>query len=337
MNRFWTMAGRQWPPAAPAHQLVASLGGSHVHLLQSAGVLHAVALRHYDTVPCSECGRDARVIFEPGGAVAVCTSADECSDEELGPRPARLVLRPDSFAARLAAALELEGTPGQRGPVMALGRRHVGEELVAFDLCAGLHYRDALDALRCLAKGGPSVRVVLVPDARTLPADAPARIGSVEVVWAGLDEVLTIGERLVADLGPVLARRAFRGAVYVRPFRGLDFGADGVLWHGRLVVPGTRGLAVQLLRVLAENPGEWISRRELWRRLWHEEHTRDGDIPRGMNPDRFDGRLRIVVGEARSALRGAGLDGVLENQRGNEAQGGYRLSLRPEQVRAAAA
>ncbi|MFZ5480656.1 MAG: hypothetical protein ACOZNI_28090 [Myxococcota bacterium] len=337
MNRFWTMAGRQWPPAAPAHQLVASLGGSHVHLLQRSGVLEPVALRHYDTVPCSECRRDARVIFEPGGAVAVCTSANECPDEELGPVPARLVLRPDSFAARLATALELDGTPGQRGPVMALGRRQVGEELVAFDFCAGLRYRDALDVLRRLARGGPSVRVVLVPDARTLPADAPARIGSAQLVWAGLDEVLTVGERLSADLGPILARRTFRGAVYVRPFHGLDFSADGVLWHGRVVVPVTRGLAVQLLRVLAENPGEWMSRRELWRRLWHEEHTRDGDIPRGVNPERFDARLRITVAEARAALRGVGLEGALENQRGDVARGGYRLSLRPEQVRAAAA
>ncbi len=337
MKRFWAMAGRQWPPAAAAHQLVAALGGNHVHLLQRAGVLEAVALRPHDTVRCSECWRDARVIFEPGGAVAVCTSPEECPDEELGPRPARLVLRPDSFAKRLAAALELDGTPGQRGLVMALGRRHVGEELVAFDLCAGLHYPGALDALGRLAKGGPAVRVVLVPEARALPADAPERLGRTEVVWAGLDEVLTVGDRLTADLGPILSRRAFRGAVYVRPFHGLDFGAEGARWQGRLVIPVTRGLAVHLLRVLAENPGEWMSRRELWRRLWHEEHTRDGDIPRGVNPERFDARLRITVAEARAALRSAGLDGALENQRGNEANGGYRLSLRPEQVRAATA
>jgi hypothetical protein len=337
VKRFWAMAGRQWPPAAPAHHLVAALGFDHVQILQRAGVLEAVALRPHDTVRCSECSRDAQVIFEAGGAVAVCMSPNECPDEELGPRPARLVLRPDPFAARLAAALELEGTPGQQGVVMALGRRHVGDELVAFDFCAGLHYRDALDSLRRLAKSGPAVRVVLVPEARALPADAPERLGRTEIVWAGLDEVLTVGSRLMADLGPILGRRAFRGAVYVRPFHGLDFGADGVLWHGRVVVPAARALAVRLLRVLAERPGEWMSRRELWRRLWDEEHTRDGDIPRGANPDLFDSRLRTTVLEVRAARDGAGLTSALGNKRRSETKGGYRLCLPPEQVRASAA
>ena len=47
-----------------------------------------------------------------------------------------------------------------------------------------------------------------------------------------LDEVLTVGPRLTADLGPILARRAFRGVVYERPFDGLAFGAEGVLFVG---------------------------------------------------------------------------------------------------------
>lgn len=331
------MAGRQWPPAAPAHQLVAALGGDHVHALQRAGVVEAVGLRHFDTVPCSECRHSARVIFEPGGAVAVCTSPDECPDEELGPRPARLVLRPDSFARRLAVALELEGTPGERGIVMALGTRRLGEELVAFDFCASLRYRNAMLMLRRLAMGGPSVRVVLVPDSRVLPADAPTRLGRTELVWAGLDEVLTVGDRLVADLGPILARRAFRGAVYERPFDGLDFGAAGAMWGGRVVLPAARGTAIHLLRVLAERPGEWMSRRELWLRLWPEDHTRDGDFPRGFNPELLDHRLRTAVLEARAALSVVGLKSTLNNKRGSDENGGYRLSLAAEQVRAAAA
>jgi hypothetical protein len=333
MRRFWAMAARRWPFAAPAHQLVAAIGQDHVHLLETSGIVDAVALRPHDTVPCSTCRRSARVIYEPGGAVAICTGPDECPDEELGPTPARLVLSTGPLAAKLAGALELDGQPGAPGAVTPLGARRIGDELVAFYLCPSPRHRDTVPALAPLADGGPEVGVMLVPDARTIPADMPAKIGGVSLVWAGLDEVLTVGPRLVADLGPVLSRRAFRGVVYERPFDGLTFAAEGVLWHGRLVVPVARGVAVQLLRVLAGRPGEWSTRRELWWRLWPEEHTRDGDLPRGANPERFDARLRVAINEARAALRTVGLDGVVENQRGSDDEGGYRLALRREQVR----
>ncbi len=94
-------------------------------------------------------------------------------------------------------------------------------------------------------------------------------------------------------------------------------------------------MTLRLLRLLASRPDECVSRRELWRGLWPDEHTKRGGIPRGANPDRFDNRLRIVVADLRVALRNVGLEQALDNQRGDEDAGGYRLVLPRARARAA--
>ena len=332
MNAFWALAARDWPGGWPAHELARRIGRARVDGLRAAELLRDVPIRPHDSVPCGECRRPARVIFEPTGAVAVCTGPDLCPDEELGRAPTRLLLDPVPFAVRLADALGLHGAPGQPGVVTTLGRRLIGEEEVGFDLCSHPHNLGVVDALTRAVRGGPAVRVVLVPDLRRLPGDVPTAVGDVDLVWAGLNEVVGIGERLTVNLASVLARRRFRGLPDAPPFPGLAITGDGATWAGTVILPPSRGLAIQLVEILSERPGEWFTRRELWRRLWPEEHTASGELPRGANPDRFDGRLRMAVTEARAGFRAAGLTQALENQRGDEATGGYRLSLRPSQV-----
>lgn len=335
MTAFWSFAGRFWPPAGPTHELVAKLGAADVAALHAAGVLEAVAIRPYDTVRCPECWGNARVIYEGVNAVAVCTGDLLCPDQELGPAPSRSVMRVEGFVERLAKSLELAGAPGRRATVTPLGQRRIGDEDVAFDLCATPDRAEVPEALTALARRGPTVRVVLVPDSTRLRADAPSEVGDVELVWAGLDEVVRLDGGLSATLAPILARRRFSGLPAESTFQGLVLSADGASWRGRKALGGAQRRALQLLQALAARPGEWVPRRQLWRAVSPQEFTKGGGLPRGANTDWLDEQLRQVVKEARAGLRAAGLERAVENQRGDEVKGAYRLALAAEAVRSA--
>lgn len=335
MSAFWGLAARHWPPSYPTHELVAAVGAERVGALHAAGVLRQEAIRPYGTVTCLECRRDARVIYEATGAVAICTGDFECPDQELGPAPSRSKLDTKDFIPRLAAALGLAGEPGREGLVTQLGRRRIGDEEVAFDLCSHPGRPEAVGALAACARRGPDVRVVLVPDSRRLRADMPAEVAGAEIVWVGLDEVIRLEGGMSVDLGPVLARRAFRGLVVEPAFEGLVLDGNGAVWMGRRAIGPAQHRALQLLRALAACPGEWVQRRDLWRAVSPGEFTKGGALPRGAVPDRLDDQLRLVVKEVRAGLRAAGLEKAIENQRGDEAKGGYRLALAADAVRRA--
>lgn len=335
MTAFWALAARDWPPSYPTHELVAAVGVERVAQLHDAGVLRHEAIRPYGTVTCRECRRDARVIYEAGGAVAICTGDFGCPDEELGPVPSRSAMQAGELASRLASALHLDGAPGREALVTPLGRRRIGDEEVAFDLCSHPGRPEALEALAACARRGPEVRVVLVPCSRRLRADAPADVGGAEIVWVGLDEVVRLGGGLAVDLRPVLARRRFRGAVAEPTFDGLVVEERGAAWCGQRVLGSDEGRALRLLRELAERPGEWVPRKALRRAVWPDDHTRGGELRRGADPGTFDEQLRGVVKDLRASLREVGLDAAVENNRGGEEKSAYRLLVRPERVRVA--
>lgn len=331
MTAFWAMAARDWPPSYPTHELAVSVGSVRVAELHDAGVLREEAIRAYGTVTCRECHGDARVVYEPGGAVAICTGDFGCPDQELGPAPTRSAMVAADFARRLAGALGLDGVPGREGLLTPLGRRRIGDEEVAFDLCSHPGRPESLDALAALVRRGPSVRVVLVPCAARLRADMPTDVGGVELVWVGLDEVVRLDGGFAVELGPILARRPFRGAAPA--FGGLILTEHAATWSGRPVLGPGQHRALELLRALAARPGEWVPRRELWRVVSPGEFTRAGKLSKGVNPDNLDGQLRGVVLEVREALAAAGLPVGVPNRRGDEVTGGYRLALAPDQVR----
>lgn len=333
MKRFWAVAARHWPLAMPSGELTGAIGADNVATLLRAGVLHEAAIG--ETVSCTTCRRAARIVWEEGTAVAVCTGDEECPWENLGERPARLVVNAADLARRIAVAFALDGSPGHGELVMPLGRRRFGEETVAVDLCPYPGRSGMLEALRGVARGGPPVRIALVPHARQVRADAPREMGGVELLWLGLDEVLVaVGGGLQVDLRPLMALRAFKGleAPVTAPRARLQLEGGRVRWGGHLLAESPTPLAVRLLAVLAGRPGELVPRAELWSVLWPDDHTRTGKLARGVNPDSLDQRLRALVAELRAALRGDVGEDVLENQRGDERTGGYRLALPPEQV-----
>lgn len=335
MNRFWSLAAAQWPLSIPRRRLEAITGGALTRSIVSAGLLELGALHEGDAVPCGGCGRFARLVAEPEGLVAVCP--EECPVEPFGPEPARLFVEPSSWARRLAEGLRLDGTPGEEGPVVPLGRRKVGEETVAFDLVPRPRRPEVLERLYRLARGGPSVRVLLAPDSSRLPADAPTEIVGVELVWTGLDELVTVDEGLRVDLDALTARRSFRGfRAEPAVFAGLTVDARGATWAGVRVALDGAPLLRRLLTELAARPGQVVTRDELWRSLYPDDFTRQGNLARGVNPDDLNDRLRGLVGKLRLALQAVARNGTgptVENSRGSETVGGYVLALRPEMVR----
>lgn len=335
VTAFWTFAGRYWPPARPTHELVAKLGADEVSALHAAGVLEAVALRPYETVRCPECNGDARVISEGANAIAICTGDFLCPDVELGPAPSRSVMRVERFLERLAASLELAGAPGRPAVVTPLGSRQIGDEEVAFDLCSSAERPEATEALATLARRGPRVRVVLVPDSQRLRADMPTDADGVDLVWAGLDEVVRLDGGLTTNLAPILARRRFRGLKADRSFGGLEIGERSITWRGQRVLDSEDGRAFRLLRVLAAHPGEWLPRADLRRAIWPDQHTRSGKLARGSSTLKLDEQLRKVVMTLRDSLAAAGLSDAVVNNPGDETKSAYRLMLPVEQVRLA--
>lgn len=310
--------------------MVAAVGHERVGHLVAAGVLREVAIRPYERVACPACRWNARVIWEPAGAVLICEEEMCAQAVELGPAPYRLSADPAELGRRVAEALVLEGTPGAGENVIPLGRRRLGEEIVAFDLCQYPGRAAFEDALYRLARTGPRVRVLLVPDSARIPADALPEIAGVELVWVGLDEVLVVDRGLRADLRPLLTKRSFTGFTLEPPFDGLAIEPGGVSWRGAAVRLNPR--ALRLLRALATHHPAVAPRAQLWREVFPEEHTRTGEVARGVNPDLLDSRLRQAVAEVRAVLG----DETVENARGGERAGGYRLALAPKQLRAAA-
>jgi DNA-binding winged helix-turn-helix (wHTH) protein len=333
MKDFWALAAAHWPYSTPRSRLGSAIGDGLVARLLDAGLLHTGALTENDAVVCPECWATARLVREDSGFVAVCTSDWECPVVHFGAAPERVYVEPAAFARSLAAALEIGGVPGTPGPVVPLGRRVLGEELAAFDFIARPGWAGLTDTLYRLARGGPRVRVVLVPDGRRLAADVPTELGGVELVWVGLDELLVVEAPLRVDLRAILSRRNFAGVVVEAAFDGLAMNETGATWRGRPLDIQASPLTLRLLRLLAERPGELVGNADLWRSLYPDDHTRVGNLARGANPEDLKDRVRFVVGSLRAALRAVDVASgeLVENVRG----GGYRLALGPGQVRIA--
>ena len=331
MERFWAMAAAHWPLSTPRASLEDLIGVAQVDALLGVGILHVAALEDGDVVECASCGANARLVWEDAGFVAVCEGEVECPCEPFGSAPERVFIDPGAFARTVADALGLEGVPGVPAPVVPLGRRMFGEERVAFDLVARPGRAGLLDALERHARGGPRVRVVLVPDSRRLPASAPTELAGVEIVWVGLDELLVVGTPLRVDLRAIVSRRHFPGVIVEERFDGLLVGDRRASWRGQAFDIEASPLSLRLLRLLATQPGEFVGDAALWRSLYPDDHTKGGNLARGANPEDLKDRVRFVVGSLRAALRGAGAGELVENVRG----GGYRLALPLERVRIA--
>ncbi len=340
MRCFWTLAARHWPLATARRRLDAVLGEERVCQLVAAGLLQVEALREAHGVACRTCGRRAELVAEGEALVAVCPAGEGCPTEPFPADAERLVMDAAHVARVLAGALALEGTPGAPGAVVTLGERDLGSTRVAFDLVPRPSAAGVQDAILRRARGGPELRLLLVPDRTRLPADVPREAGTTLLCWMGLGDVFRCDAgTVVADLGVIATRAGLRGVVPDAPFDGLLVMPTGVTLAGHAVPLDRSPLAQRLLHEFAQRPGEFVPRRTLWRLLYADDHTREGRVARGVNPDDLDDRLRAVIAELRRALRatpdGEAAAALIENRRGDPDAGGYRLDLHASRVRLA--
>jgi hypothetical protein len=330
LKAFWELAARHWPLSLPRRRLDAAIGCDKVEALLAAGLLARGTLLAEEAVTCLECYGNARLVPEPEGLVAVCVGDMECPVEHFGPEPERVFIDPASFSRNLARALDLENEPSVDGIACPLGRRRLGDELVAFDFVPRPTRNGVEDALHRLVRGGPRVRVILVPSAVRVAAGAPTELGGVDLVWLGLDELLIVGGGpLRLDWQPLLERSSFDGFSPSVPFTGLSIAPDGLWWAGRRIEDEPTPLAMRLLHTLAARPGECIPHAKLWLALWPDKHNRFGNLPKGANPEHFNHGARVLVSELRERLGTA----TVENKRGAPDTGGYLLALPREMVR----
>lgn len=330
MTRFWAIAAAHWPLSLPRRRLEAAVGTEEIAALVASGLLIGAPLRAGETLPCATCRWPAPLVAEPEGLVAVC--AGDCPWEAFGPEEARLRVQPIRLFGALTRALDLEGVPGPEALVTPLGWRSLGAEQVAFDFVARPTLEGVGDALHRLVRGGPRVRVLVVPSAARLPAATPTEIAGVDLVWVGLDQLLAVGPPVRADLRPLLARRHFPGLAVEAPFDGLVLTDRGARWRGRALRVEEAPLQLQLLRLLGQAPGALVTKAALWRELYPDDVNTQGRPVRGVNPEDLEDKLRALVLGLRASLREAdpAAGDLVENRRGK----GYLLALPRERVRA---
>lgn len=285
MRSFWTLAGRAWPADLPERAWASRCPGLSLPHLEREGVLVRRTLRPFEVVECVSCGGLARVARELGAWVGVCEGDLDCPGTPLGPEAVALRVDEAGVLRRLCTTLELAGALDFGEMFVGLGRTRIGHEWVGFEFCRRPSATGLLAELERRVAGESGVRVVLAPATRRIPASAPARVGSVAVLWVGLDEVLTLSPEWAVSLDAITGRRSFSG--WVPPARpGLVISGKGAEWDGVALPLSPR--AMRLLRVLAAAPGEVLPRAALAAAVWPDEHTRTGALARGVNPDDID-------------------------------------------------
>lgn len=266
--------------------------------------------------------------------VACCREGIGCPSSELV--DGELLAMDEATAS--AALVRVLGLSVPPMPVTSGVARWLGERSgVRFVLHGQPNARGADGDLLALLDNFVGSIVVLVPAAGGAPALNIA--GRLPLPWFGLDDLLQHRNgKIIADYGPILRAGVFPGGdigELLAPAWELVIDRDRAWWRGERLAVETAPLQLRLLAKLATKPGRFVPRQELWLALYPEDHTRDGRPGRGVNPDDLDRRMRGVVRDLRAtfrALPGATDDSPIENQRGSDGDGGYRIAVEAGRV-----
>lgn len=335
MIALWERMALDWPIAAPLPMLVERLGREVVDVLTRKGLLVRQPLR--DGAPLGDhgClhGRELVVLDE--GAVAVCTGTPACCEPVRLAAPERLVLDPLAFMALLRDLLGLVGpaeTP-HWNHVTLLGERRVGTRRVHFAFVPRPSCVTATRLARWLKTHPAGLTVLVAPIRNAIPATSPKR-----TTWLSLDETVDLPTG-TADLSELAENHelGWSDLELLWPRFPLVIGdeSEGVRYGGQRIPIERSPRQRTLLRILAERPNAWVSRRELLLALYPDEITSSGRmLTEATNLER---RMRQLVCELRQSFVDAAAPDLpphpIENQRGrSDVEGGYRLALRPEQV-----
>lgn len=336
---FWSLlaegVGRQRPSAA----WEAAAGVEMVGALREAGVLSALPPRPGDPWPCvvnAATGCARRIVARGEERIAVCGLVPaSCASEVLAPGEVLLAVDRAVLLARLAMALGVETRVEDHGgprPVL-LGERAIGGARLRFLWVDRPRWSGLGDALFRMASGSElAALVLLVAHPSQVPAEVARELGGVRVFWLALADAADWEDRrlrvdladvvlaldLPVDLGPLL---------WPRYALVIDQRRDQVWYGGRLVK--LAGTSTRFLALLADRPGDVLTKRAAILALWGDEIPRN----RVVSVERYDQRLRQLRSALSAAFRSCNPPMSLpqdpvELVRGEEdLQAGYRLGL----------
>lgn len=328
MRDLWQAMDLGWALIGPEPTLHQQFG-SALRQLSELDLLRREPYQEGQSYPCTYCSQNRRVVeFE--GTWAVCTSPeDACAPMDISAVD-RVEVDETRVANLLREVLRLKGPAEalQAARPVRIGDRVLGGQRVVFAFVRPLRVRerDVLDWIRLQ----PEDSVVLLHPRRSNQPDwALPR----EATWLALDEHVDLAQGTV-DLSAIAIGMDLEGqelAELLRPHFDLVIDRRGEAFYGGARVgQGRSERLVELLRVLAHRPGEWLNRRELQRELYPDEITNRGRLL--TDPETLDRRLRQQVSSLGKALakagESAGLRNPIENLRArSDTEGGYRLSL----------
>lgn len=326
MDKGWALIG---PEPALQHQL-----GHGLQQLNELGLLRREPYQEGGSYPCTYCSQNRRVV-EYEGTWAVCTSPEDACEPMDISTVDRVEVDETGIAGLLREVLRLDGPAEPLHPArpVRVGDRALGGRRVVFAFVRPLRARerDVLDWIRLQPEAG----VVLLQPRRSNQPDWALPRGA---TWVALDDHVDLAQG-VADLSSVAIGMDLEGqelAQLLRPKFDLVIDRRGAgFYGGARVGQGRSERLLQLLRVLASRPGEWLSRREIQRELYPDEVTNRGRLL--TDPETLDRRLRQQISSLGKALanagESAGLKNPIENLRArSDTEGGYRLSLLPSRI-----
>ncbi|MFT7519567.1 MAG: hypothetical protein ACI9MC_001709, partial [Kiritimatiellia bacterium] len=188
-----------------------------------------------------------------------------------------------------------------------------------------------------LARHTARVTILLAPTRNSRPSTTPASKG--QVLWLSLDQVIDLHTGS-ADLSELPIRLQLAGAnlgelLWPRFALVVDPVEQRFYYAGQALDIERRPRLVELLRILAARPNQWVCRRDLVLGLYPDEITNRGKLL--TDPGKIERRLRQLVSDLGKAFKAVDSRGLptnpIENLRArSDLEGGYRLGLPPRQV-----
>jgi hypothetical protein len=327
IRRVLEMLGRSWI-SLPRRRLVERIGEDAVAWLETTGIGQQAPLQVGDRYPCTMCAEPACTMWvvEDGASLAaVCgLTPEQCVEQQLPERDAvRIVVEPAGLVPYLQTGLRLPVRPWDDiGPTIYLGDRRIGSRGARFALVPQPRRLDDLAVRRLIAGADAERLLVLVTFTQATPHHDDPRIR-----WVALDERLLIEDGLI-DLSAVVRTmegvdaQALATELWPRYAFVVDVARDACFYRGQRIPLDRHPLEAQFLRLLLDQPGEFVPRAFLTASLWPGDPADDVILDR---------RLR----QAKSVLGGLfdGEAAPLESLRTrSDGSGGYRVTVRPDQV-----
>ena len=336
MQALWNHIVGSWPVVAPEPVLTNAIGKQLVRALLELRLLRSEPIREHSRYPCEGCPRGRQVVRHEGTwAVCTCPSVS-CEPVDLSASE-QLELDDRALTLRVRGLLELAGPfePTRWNRVALLGERRIGVERIVFGfvprpLCVSTERLGIW-----LARQQARTTVLLAPTRDSRLTATPSGAG--RVVWLSLEEVVDVEEG-TADLSELALRVALPSAVLgelLWPRFSLVLEAGRYSYAGQTLGLERHPRVADLLRTLAERPGQWVSRRDLVLAVYPDEITNRGKLL--TDPVKLERRLRQLVSDLGKAFKAVDPRGFpanpIENLRSrSDLEGGYRLALSPERV-----